>query len=118
MAYSSHEKDSRDASALARRLIAELRSLHNEENIAGMRRFGIVAHGEQLGISVPQLRTMGRPYRRNHALALELWASGIHEARILATVIADPMKLTKPQMESWARECDNWAVTDAMAFVF
>jgi 3-methyladenine DNA glycosylase AlkD len=44
--------------------------------------------------------------------------SGIHEARVLATVIADPMQMTKLQMERWARECDNWAVTDAMAFVF
>ena len=61
---------------------------------------------------------MGRAHRRNHALALELWESGIHEARLLATVIEDPAQVTKAQMESWVRDCDNWAVTDALAFLF
>ena len=83
-----------------------------------MRRFGIVTSGEQLGISLGQLRSMGRPYRHDHALALELWESGIHEARLLATVIEDPAKITRAQMERWVRDCDNWAVTDALAFVF
>jgi 3-methyladenine DNA glycosylase AlkD len=107
-----------DASGLAAQIIANLRSMRSERDIAGMRRFGIVAHGEQLGISVTRLREIGRPYRRNHALALELWASGIHEARILATVIEDPREITKTQMERWVRDCDNWAITDALAFVF
>lgn len=104
--------------SLAAEIIAQLRSLRSERDIAGMRRFGIVACGEQLGISVTRLREIGRPYRRNHALALELWASGIHEARILATVIEDPEQITRGQMERWVRDCDNWAVTDALAFVF
>lgn len=83
-----------------------------------MRRFGIVTSGEQLGISLRQLGSMARPHRRNHALALKLWESGIHEARLLATVIEDPAQITKTQMERWVRACDNWAVTDALAFVF
>lgn len=104
--------------SLAAEIIAQLRSLRSERDIAGMQRFGIVARGEQLGISVTRLREIGRPYRRNHALALELWASGIHEARVLATVIEDPEQITRGQMERWVRDCDNWAVTDALAFVF
>jgi 3-methyladenine DNA glycosylase AlkD len=110
--------ESSEAPELATRMIAELRSLRSERDIAGMRRFGIVASGEQLGISVTRLRAIGRPHRKNHALALALWASGIHEARILATVIEDPAQITKTQMERWVRDCDNWAVTDALAFVF
>lgn len=104
--------------ALAGEVIAHLRSLRSEKDIAGMRRFGIVATGEQLGISVTQLREIGRPHRKNHALALDLWASGIHEARVLATVTEDPRRITRSQMERWVRDCDNWAVTDALAFVF
>jgi len=107
-----------DDLASAARIVGELRALRNEDGIAGMRRFGIVAQGEQLGISVTRLREIGRLYRRNHALALALWASGIHEARVLATVVEDPAEVTKSQMERWVRDCDNWAVTDAMAFVF
>ncbi|HTO03790.1 MAG TPA: DNA alkylation repair protein [Opitutus sp.] len=105
-------------SASTAHIIAKLRSMRSERNIAGMRRFGIVAQGEQLGISIQQLRLLGRPHRRNHALALELWESGIHEARLLATVIEDPAQITKAQMERWVRDCDNWSVTDALAFVF
>lgn len=104
--------------SLAADIVAQLRALRSERDIAGMRRFGIVAHGEQLGISVTRLREIGRPYRGNHALALELWASGIHEARVLATVIEDSEQITRRQMDRWVRDCDNWAVTDALAFVF
>jgi 3-methyladenine DNA glycosylase AlkD len=107
-----------DAATLAAGIIAELRTLRNEHNIEGMRRFGIVTNGEQLGISMTQLRAIGRPYRRNHALALELWASAIHEARLLATLVDDPAQITRAQMQRWVRSCDNWAVTDAMAFLF
>lgn len=83
-----------------------------------MRRFGIVPAGEHLGISVTKLREIGRPYRGDHELALTLWASGIHEARVLATAIEDPRQISRVQMERWVRDCDNWAVTDALAFVF
>jgi 3-methyladenine DNA glycosylase AlkD len=104
--------------SVAAELIAYLRSLRNETNIAGMRRFGITAGGEQLGISAPVLREIARAHRRDHALALALWASGIHEARGLATLVEDPRQITRGQMERWVRDCDNWAVTDALAFVF
>lgn len=106
------------AGAVAAEILAHLRSLRNERNIEGMRRFGITPTGEQLGISAPVLRAIARRHRRQHALALELWASGIHEARGLATLIDDPKAVTRGQMEDWARDCDNWAVTDAMAFLF
>lgn len=104
--------------SVAADIIAHLRSRRNETHVAGMRRFGITTRGELLGISVTELRVIARPYRRDHALALELWASGIHEARVLATLIEDPKQITRAQMERWARDCDNWAVTDSLAFVF
>ncbi len=99
-------------------LLAHLRSLRNERNIEGMRRFGIAPTGEQLGISAPVLRALAREHRRDHTLALELWASGVHEGRGLATLIDDPKAVTRGQMEQWVRDCDNWAVTDALAFLF
>ncbi len=102
----------------AQDLIAELRSLRNERNIAGMQRFGIASTTEMLGISAPKLREIARRHRRDHVLALELWASGIHEARGLATLVDDPRQVTRGQMERWVRDADNWAVTDAMAFLF
>jgi len=105
-------------SPAARALVAHLRSLRNERNIEGMRRFGIVSAWEQLGVSVTQLRVLGRPHRRDHALALELWGTGLFEAMLLATVIDDPRQVTRGQLERWTRDCDNWAMTDACAFLF
>jgi 3-methyladenine DNA glycosylase AlkD len=97
-------------------IVALLRSLRSERDIAGMRRFGIVSQAEQLGVGVTRLREIGRPHRRDHELALELWDTGIHEARVLAAVIDDPRRVTRGQMESWARGCDNWGLTDAICF--
>jgi 3-methyladenine DNA glycosylase AlkD len=99
-------------------LVARLRSLRNERNIEGMRRFGITPRNEHLGIGVTPLRQIGRPHRRDHALALELWDTDIFEARVLATIIDDPRQITRGQMERWVRDCDNWAITDALAFLF
>jgi 3-methyladenine DNA glycosylase AlkD len=105
-------------SPAARKIIAHLRSLRNERNIEGMRRFGIVSAKEQLGVSAPVLRGIARGHRRDHALALELWASGIHDAMGLATIIDDPRQVTRRQAETWVKDCDNWALTDACAFLF
>lgn len=100
------------------RLVAHLYSLRNEANVAGQRRFGISTAAEQLGVSLPTLRALARPHRRDHALALELWASGVHEARLLATLVENSRQVTRRQMEDWVRDADNWALTDALAFLF
>ena len=100
------------------RLVAHLYSLRNDANVVGQARFGITSEVEQLGIAMPVLRALARAHRRNHALALELWASGIHDARILATLVENPKQITRAQMDQWVRDADNWAVTDALAFLF
>ncbi|MEY2877857.1 MAG: hypothetical protein RLZZ15_237 [Verrucomicrobiota bacterium] len=98
-------------------LIAHLRSLGRPENVEGQKRFGIASAAEQLGIAMPVLREIARAHRRDHALALELWASGVHEARVLATLIADPKKLTRAEAGHWVRDCDNWVATDSLAWL-
>src|SRR5207244_7423305 len=52
-------------------------------------------------------------HRGDHALAAALWASGVHEARILATLVDDPAKVGRTQMERWVRDFDSWDVVDA-----
>lgn len=100
------------------RLVLHLSSLRNEANVARQRRFGITSKSEQLGLAIPALRDLARSHRRNHPLALELWESGIHDARLLATFVENPRQITRAQMEKWVREADNWALTDALAFLF
>jgi 3-methyladenine DNA glycosylase AlkD len=99
-------------------ILERLRALANPLNVAGMARFGIrPAH--PLGISVKTLREIAREVRgevkapaARHALAADLWASGIHEARILATILDVPALVTAGQMEAWAAEFDSWDIVD------
>ncbi|MSU50000.1 MAG: DNA alkylation repair protein [Opitutus sp.] len=101
----------------ATEIIIALRVQGNPRNVEGQQRYGIRSTAEQLGIATPVLRGIARQHRREHALAGELWATGIHDARILATLIADPRKITRGEAERWVRACDNWALTDALAFL-
>lgn len=96
----------------ARSVVRELRARRDEAAVAGMRRFGIVGK-EVLGVSVPELRTLAKKAGRSHELALELWDTGIHEARIVAALVDKPEKVTSEQMDMWVREFDSWDVCDA-----
>lgn len=92
-------------------VLAELREQANPENVAGMARYGISSQNT-LGISIPTLRRLGRQIGRDHALALDLWASGIHEARILATLVDEPGSVTAKQMDAWVADLESWDVCD------
>lgn len=97
----------------ARAILAELRSLANPASRAGMARYGIDTE-RALGVSLPALRAIARRTGRDHALALALWESGVHEARILAALVDDPAAVTKRQAERWARDFDSWDVCDCV----
>jgi 3-methyladenine DNA glycosylase AlkD len=97
-------------------IIEQLRSLGSPENVAGMARYGIVAK-EAFGVTAPNLKALARDLKKQtgdrHSLALQLWETGIHDARALAYLIDDPKKVTDEQMESWVRDFDNWAICDS-----
>jgi 3-methyladenine DNA glycosylase AlkD len=93
-------------------VLRELKSLADPRVRKQMAYFGVnvpKAHG----ISAPVLHALSRRIRKNHELAEELWASGIHEAKILATLIGEPGKVTAKQMDRWARDFNGWDVVDA-----
>ena len=94
-------------------VLAELRCLANPTNVAGMARFGIVGQN-LLGISMVQLRAIAKRTGRSHALAEELWASGILEARILAALVAEPAQVTRRQANAWAKDFECWADCDGL----
>lgn len=99
------------AAAEAKAVIAELKAMGSEENRAGMARFGINTD-DAFGISMTAIRPLARRHRRNHDLALALWATGKHEARILASLIDDPKEVTPKQMDEWAADFDSWDLCD------
>ena len=92
-------------------LIAELQAHANPANLAGMARYGI-ATDRAFGVTIPLLRALAKRAGKDHRLAGELWASGIHEARILATMVEDPARITGAQMDRLARGFDSWDVCD------
>lgn len=94
-------------------LLAELRSLARPGAVAGMARYGIRS-GEVIGVSAPDLRRIARRTGTDDTLARALWATRIHDARVLATMLADPARTTPARALRWAKDLDNWAVCDAL----
>jgi 3-methyladenine DNA glycosylase AlkD len=82
-----------------------------------MARVGIDV-SQALGVSVPDIRAIGRRCGTDRFVASQLWRSGIHEARILATLVADPDALTVEEMEAWVVDISSWDVCDFVADVF
>jgi 3-methyladenine DNA glycosylase AlkD len=92
-------------------VIAELKSMGDPQAAAGMARYGINAE-RALGISIPRLQGLAKKIGKKHKLADALWSSNIHEARILACMVADPQQVTKAQLERWVKEFDSWDLCD------
>lgn len=95
----------------ASELLAALRAHANPANVAGMARYGINPKGT-LGVTIPLIRGLAKKAGRSHELAAELWESGVHEARILAALVDEPARVTRRQMDRWARDLDSWDVCD------
>jgi 3-methyladenine DNA glycosylase AlkD len=92
-------------------ILKKLEALSDPKAVEGMARFGINPENTY-GVSIPNLRNMAKETGKDHALAQQLWASGIHEARILASMVDDPKMVTEEQVESWVKEFDSWDVCD------
>jgi 3-methyladenine DNA glycosylase AlkD len=102
------------------RVLRDLRAMGERRNIDGMARFGIRAK-VVYGVAKPKMDELARRIGKNHDLALELWATGVHDARILAGMIDEPGQVSASQMERWVRDFDNWDVCDGTCchlFVF
>jgi len=77
-----------------------------------MARFGI-RPAQAYGVATPVIRSIARDLRHYPDLAPALWATGVHEARVLAALIADPRRISEAEVETWVRQFDSWAVCDS-----
>jgi 3-methyladenine DNA glycosylase AlkD len=93
-------------------IMDELRSRADPASLAGMARYGIATDKALGGSSLPVLRATAKREGRDHELAAALWATGVHEARILATMIDDPAAVTEAQMDAWALDFASWDLCD------
>ena len=76
-----------------------------------MARYGINTE-KRLGVQIPELRQLAKETGKNHQIALELWQTGIAEARILAAMTDEPEKVTEQQMENWVKDINSWDIDD------
>ena len=93
------------------KVLKKLKSHANRKNVEGMARFGINPKNT-LGVSVYTVRDIAKEIGKNHVLAKRLWNSKIHEARILASLVALPEKTDEALMERWVKDFDSWDVCD------
>ena len=96
-----------------RQVLSELESLGSEQTRKTYRRHGV---GEkQFGVSFAGLGKLQKKLKTNHDLAQKLWATGIHDAQILATMIADPTQMRSREIDTWSKSLSNYVITDALA---
>ncbi|WPU93110.1 DNA alkylation repair protein [Mucilaginibacter sabulilitoris] len=94
-----------------REIIDLLKDKAEPAYLAGMQRFGIDAT-HAIGVKLPELRKLAKIIGKNHALALELWDTGLHEARMLASMIDDPALVTEQQIDNWTKDFYSWDLCD------
>ena len=79
--------------------------------LVGMQRYGI-DNTKAIGVRLPELRKLAKTIKKDHQLALDLWDTGLHEARLLASLVDDPTQVTKEQIDNWTKDFYSWDLCD------
>ena len=79
--------------------------------LVGMQRYGI-DNTNAIGVRLPELRKLAKTIKKDHQLALDLWDTGLHEARLLASLIDDPALVTEEQIDNWTKDFYSWDICD------
>jgi 3-methyladenine DNA glycosylase AlkD len=99
----------------ATEVLARLKETGTQTTLDGMARYGIVAK-HAYGVPMGALLKFSKELGKDHALSLALWDTGCYEARLLASLIGDPERVTRAQMNAWARTFENWGDGDTVCF--
>jgi 3-methyladenine DNA glycosylase AlkD len=97
--------------ASVKEVLDKLQSKAKPDQLEGMAKYGMAVE-RRLGVSVPDMRKLAKEIGKDHKLALELWKTGIAEARMVAAMVDEPDKLTEEQMEDWVKDINSWDVCD------
>lgn len=97
--------------ATAGELVEIIKANGSSANLQGMRRFGIDPRNG-FGCSMPFLRSLAKQVEKSHQLALDLWDTEIHDARILASLLEIPEEVTLAQIEKWVQDFYSWDICD------
>ena len=92
-------------------VIGKLRAFENQDRLAGKAHFGINTE-KALGLSMPEIRGVAKQITKDHMLAEALWQEGLHETRLIASMIDHPKWVNEAQMERWVIDFDSWDICD------
>lgn len=95
----------------SKEIIKELKKLANKETLKNIERIGIDIK-KAIGVNITEQRVLAKEIGINHKLAFDLWKIDIHEAKTLATMIADPNNISEVDMEVWVSEFYSWDLCD------
>ena len=96
-------------------VIAWLRKTGTRKTLSEMSRYGI-PNERALGVPMGQMKNFAKSIGTDHQLALTLWNTDMYEARTIAAFVDESDKVTSRQMDSWAKDFDNWAICDTVCF--
>jgi 3-methyladenine DNA glycosylase AlkD len=97
-------------------VLASLKRLADKRVFEDMsKRYGIFTN-KAFGVSMSNIQKVAKPLGRNHELAAALWETGWYEARMVTSFVDDPALVTSAQMDTWARDFDNWGIVDTLCF--
>ena len=92
-------------------ILDQLKAKARSANLDGMAKFGMAVEN-RLGVSVPEMRRIAKETGKNHKLVVQLWKTGIAEARMVASMIAVPEEVTEKDLEAWVKGFNSWDVCD------
>lgn len=96
-------------------IIAQLKALSDPNKVEYKAKKFNVRTQNSLGIYHADLNKIARQIPKKSDLAIELWNSGLYEARLLASKIFRPKELTHELAETWVIEFDNWEICDSFS---
>jgi 3-methyladenine DNA glycosylase AlkD len=94
-------------------ILKDLKALGDPKAVAVWKKVGMNTD-KYFGVNLTKLKTYAKKHRKNHELALELWDSGYHDARLLATLLEETKKTTEAQIEKWVADCDFWDLNNKL----
>ena len=96
-------------------IMGRLYALQNPEKVIFKeKKFGVISNNS-LGIYHSELKKIAKEIGKDNELALQLFDSGIYEARILCSKIFKPKDVTVDLMEKWVKTFENWEVCDSFS---
>lgn len=95
------------------KIMEKLESLGTYQNRKVYEKHGVTS--EMFGLSFNDINRLSKRIKKNTHIALKLWDTDNHDARVLATKVMTPSDLDPEMINRWVAEIDNYILADAFA---